>query len=107
MMNNRNDLTKPNEDIKMTKAELINALVEDTSLPKKDCEAFLNSFTAQITKSLKAGNDVSLIGFGSFTVKDRPARTGRNPRTGDAIQIAACKVAGFKAGKPLKEAINA
>ena len=90
----------------MTKAELINALAEDTSLPKKDCEAFLNSFMAQITNSLKVGNDVSLIGFGSFTVKDRPARTGRNPRTGDAIQIAACKVAGFKAGMPLKEAIN-
>lgn len=90
----------------MTKADLINALVEDTSLPKKDCDAFLNSFTAQITNSLKAGNDVILIGFGSFTVKDRPARTGRNPRTGDAIQITACKVAGFKAGKPLKEAIN-
>jgi DNA-binding protein HU-beta len=90
----------------MTKADLINALVEDTSLPKKDCEAFLNSFTAQITKSLKDGNDVSLIGFGSFTVKDRPARTGRNPRTGDEIKIAACKAAGFKAGKPLKEAIN-
>jgi len=67
----------------MTKAELINSLVEDTDLSKKDCEAFLNSFTAQITNSLKGGNDVSLIGFGSFTVKDRPARTGRNPRTGD------------------------
>ncbi|HBN22905.1 MAG TPA: hypothetical protein DD412_06690 [Holosporales bacterium] len=90
----------------MTKADLINALVEDTELSKKDCESFLNSFMAQITKSLKDGNDVSLIGFGSFTVKDRPARTGRNPRTGDVIQIAACKVAGFKAGKPLKEAIN-
>jgi DNA-binding protein HU-beta len=90
----------------MTKADLINALVEDTSLPKKDCEVFLNSFMAQITKSLKDGNDVSLIGFGSFTVKDRPARTGRNPRTGDEIKIAACKAAGFKAGKPLKEAIN-
>jgi DNA-binding protein HU-beta len=62
---------------------------------------------AQITKSLKDGNDVSLIGFGSFTVKDRPARTGRNPRTGDEIKIAACKAAGFKAGKPLKDAINA
>jgi DNA-binding protein HU-beta len=91
----------------MTKADLINALVEDTSLPKKDCEAFLHSFMAQITKSLKDGNDVSLIGFGSFTVKDRPARTGRNPRTGDEIKIAACKAAGFKAGKPLKDAINA
>ena len=91
----------------MTKAELINALAEDTSLLKKDCENFLNSFTAQITKSLKAGNDVSLIGFGSFTVKDRPARTGRNPRTGDEVTISACKAAGFKAGKPFKEAINA
>jgi DNA-binding protein HU-beta len=91
----------------MTKAELINALAEDTSLLKKDCETFLNSFTAQIKKSLKAGNDVSLIGFGSFTVKDRPARTGRNPRTGDEVKIAACKAAGFKAGKPFKEAINA
>ncbi len=91
----------------MTKADLINALAEDTNQSKKDCETFLNSFTAQITKSLKDGNDVSLIGFGSFTVKDRPARTGRNPRTGDEIKIAACKAAGFKAGKPLKEAINA
>ena len=90
----------------MTKAELINALVEDTSLPKKDCEAFLNSFMAQVTNSLKAGNDVSLIGFGSFAVKDRPARTGRNPSTGAEIQIAACKAVGFKAGKPLKEAVN-
>jgi len=90
----------------MTKADLINALVEDTELSKKDCESFLNSFMAQVTNSLKAGNDISLVGFGSFTVKDRPARTGRNPRTGDPIQIAACKVAGFKAGKPLKEAVN-
>tara|TARA_B110000879_G_scaffold134148_1_gene175634 strand:+ start:268 stop:543 length:276 start_codon:yes stop_codon:yes gene_type:complete len=91
----------------MTKADLINALAEDTELSKKDSETFLNSLMAQITKSLKDGNDVSLIGFGSFTVKDRPARTGRNPRTGDEIKIAACKAAGFKAGKPLKDAINA
>jgi DNA-binding protein HU-beta len=91
----------------MTKADLINALAEDTELSKKDSETFLNSFMAQITKSLKDGNDVSLIGFGSFTVKDRPARTGRNPRTGDEIKIAACKAAGFKAGKPLKDAVNA
>lgn len=90
----------------MTKAELIDALVEDTSLSKKDCEAFLNSFMAQVTNSLKAGNDVKLIGFGNFTVKDRPARTGRNPRTGDTIQIAACKAAGFKAGAELKRAVN-
>ncbi len=91
----------------MTKADLINALAEDTELSKKDSETFLNSLMAQITKSLKDGNDVSLIGFGSFNVKDRPARIGRNPRTGDAIKIAACKAAGFKAGKPLKDAINA
>ena len=91
----------------MTKAELIEAIANETGMTKKDSETFLNSFMAQITKSLKDGNDVSLIGFGSFTVKDRPARTGRNPRTGDEIKIAACKAAGFKAGKPLKDAVNA
>jgi len=90
----------------MTKANLINALEEDTDLSKKDCDTFINSFMAQITNSLKAGNDVSLIGFGSFTVKDRAARTGRNPRTGEELKIAACKAAGFKAGATLKKAIN-
>lgn len=90
----------------MTKADLIEAMTNETGLSKKDCDTFLGSFTTQITNSFKAGNDVKLIGFGNFTVKDRPARIGRNPRTGDAIQIAACKVAGFKAGAELKRAVN-
>ncbi len=90
----------------MTKADLIDAMAGDTGLSKKDCDKILDSFTTQVTNSLKEGNEVRLIGFGSFTVKDRPARTGRNPRTGDTIQIAACKAAGFKAGTELKKAIN-
>jgi len=90
----------------MTKAELIAAIVTETGLLKTDCEKALNSFTANITNSLKSGTDVKLIGFGNFSVKDRAARTGRNPRTGDEIQIAASKVAGFKAGTELKTALN-
>lgn len=90
----------------MTKSELIESMTNDTGLTKKDCDTFLTSVTSQITNSLKAGNDVKLIGFGNFTVKDRAARTGRNPRTGAEIQIAACKVAGFKAGAEFKRAIN-
>jgi len=90
----------------MTKADLIEAMTKETNLLKKDCDTFINSFTAQITNSLKAGNDVKLIGFGNFTVKDRAARTGRNPRTGEELKIAACKVAGFKAGAELKKDIN-
>jgi DNA-binding protein HU-beta len=62
--------------------------------------------TDAITSSLKAGNSVSLVGFGSFNVKDRPARTGRNPQTGAPIQIAAARVPSFKAGKALKDSVN-
>ncbi len=91
----------------MTKADLIDAMAGETGLSKKDCNKIIGSFTTQVTNSLKAGNEVRLIGFGNFNVKDRPARTGRNPRTGDTIQIAACKAAGFRAGTELKKAINA
>ena len=90
----------------MTKAELIAAMVSETGLTKVDCEKALNAFTKSITESLKTGNDVKILGFGNFIVKDRAARTGRNPRTGDEIQIAACKVPGFKAGKELKSIVN-
>ncbi len=90
----------------MTRADLIDAIHKETSLSKKDCEIFLTSFTTQVTNSLKDGNEVRLIGFGNFNVKDRPARTGRHPRTGETLQIAACKAAGFKAGSELKKAIN-
>ena len=90
----------------MTKAELIAAMIGETSMTKKDCETALNAVTSCITESLKSGNDVTLIGFGKFTVKERAARTGRNPSTGQSIQIAACKAPGFKAGKELKSVLN-
>jgi DNA-binding protein HU-beta len=90
----------------MNKAELIEAITKETGLFKKDCDTFLSSFTTQVTNALKAGNDVKLLGFGTFNRKDRHARKGRNPKTGDTIQIAACKVARFKAGAELKKAVN-
>ena len=90
----------------MTKTELIAAMATETGLMKTDCEKVLNAFTSNITKSLTSGDDVKLTGFGNFSVKDRAARTGRNPSTGAEIQIAASKVAGFKAGKELKASLN-
>ena len=90
----------------MTKTELIAAMATETGLMKTECEKALNAFTKNITKSLTSGNDVKLAGFGSFSVKDRAARTGRNPSTGAEIQIAASKVAGFKAGKEFKASLN-
>ncbi len=90
----------------MTKADLISAIANDTGLSKKDSETALGSVLTSITGSLQKGNDVRLVGFGTFKVSDRAARTGRNPRTGESIQIAASKVPTFKAGKELKEAVN-
>ena len=90
----------------MTKADLISAISTDTGLSKKDSETALGSVLTSITTSLQSGNDVRLVGFGTFKVSDRAARTGRNPRTGESIQIAASKVPTFKAGKELKEAVN-
>lgn len=90
----------------MTKADLITAISTDTGLSKKDSETALGSVLTSITTSLQSGNDVRLVGFGTFKVSDRAARTGRNPRTGESIQISASKVPTFKAGKELKEAVN-
>ena len=90
----------------MNKTELINALAEKTELSKKDAEKVLNSFVESVTESLVEGNKVQLIGFGTFEVKARPARTARNPRTGEEIKIAASKAPVFKAGKALKEKVN-
>jgi DNA-binding protein HU-beta len=90
----------------MTKAELITAIAKDASLTKKDAEAALGSLLKSIKTSLKKGGEVRLIGFGTFKVSKRSARTGRNPRTGAAIKIAASKVPTFKAGKELKAAVN-
>ncbi len=90
----------------MTKADLISAIANETGFSKKDSETALGSVLGSITNSLQKRNEVRLVGFGTFKVSDRAARTGRNPRTGESIQIKASKVPTFKAGKELKEAVN-
>lgn len=90
----------------MNKGDLIDAVAEDTGLSKADATRAVDSVINSITKALKAGTQVSLVGFGTFVVKKRAARQGRNPRTGETIQIAASSVPGFKAGKALKDAVN-
>ncbi len=91
----------------MNKTELTAALAEKTGFNKKDAEKALNAFVEVVTESLANDNRVSIVGFGSFEVKSRPARTARNPRTGEEIQIEASKAPVFKAGKALKDSVNA
>jgi DNA-binding protein HU-beta len=90
----------------VNKAELIDVVAVAADLSKADATRAIESVLDTITNSLKAGDTVSLVGFGSFTVKARAARTGRNPQTGAAINIAASKVPVFKAGKALKDTVN-
>ena len=90
----------------MNKTELIVAMAQKAEMSKKDAEKALNAFVESVTESLKAGEKVQLVGFGTFETKDRPARTARNPRTGEEIKIAASKAASFKVGKALKDSIN-
>jgi DNA-binding protein HU-beta len=90
----------------MNKAELIDAIAESADLSKASASRALDSVIDNITNSLKKGDTVTLVGFGTFSVRNRAARTGRNPRTGETINIKASKVPGFKAGKALKDAIN-
>lgn len=90
----------------MNKQELIDAVAESADLSKAGAARAIDAMTDAVTSALKKGDTVSLVGFGSFTVKDRPARTGRNPQTGAPINIAAAKVPSFKAGKALKDAVN-
>ena len=90
----------------MTKSELVSEIAKGADLNNKQAEAALNAFTGAVTKALSSGDKVQLVGFGTFDVKERAARTGRNPRTGESIDIAACKVPSFKAGNVLKEAVN-
>ncbi len=85
----------------MNKAELISKLSDDSGISRSQANAALNSFIEAVTKTLKAGNKVTLVGFGTFSVSKRNARTGRNPQTGATIKIKAKKVARFKAGKEL------
>jgi DNA-binding protein HU-beta len=90
----------------MNKAELIEAVSTQTSLQKADAARAVDAVFDSITSALKSGDTVALLGFGTFVVKARAARSGRNPRTGETIEIAASKVPGFKAGKALKDAVN-
>jgi DNA-binding protein HU-beta len=90
----------------MNKAELIDAIADSAELSKASAARALDSAIDSITKALKKGDTVTLVGFGTFSVRKRAARTGRNPRTGETIKIKASKVPGFKAGKALKDAIN-
>ena len=90
----------------MNKADLIDAVAENSDLTKASAARALDSAIENITNALKGGNSVTLVGFGTFTVRQREARMGRNPRTGEAIQIKASRVPGFKAGKAPKDALN-
>ena len=90
----------------MNKAELINAIVAKSEMSKKDAEVALAAVIDSLTDALKAGEKVQLVGFGTFAVKERAARTGFNPKTGEKIAIAASKVPTFAAGKALKDAIQ-
>ena len=90
----------------MNKAELIDCIADSADLSKAAASRALDGTITAITEALKKGENVTLVGFGTFIVRDRAARTGRNPRTGEAIEIKASKSPGFKAGKALKVAIN-
>ncbi len=90
----------------MNKAELVDSVASAANLSKADAGRAVDAVLGSITSSLQGGQQVSLVGFGTFSVKHRAARAGRNPRTGETIQIAASNVPGFKAGKALKEAVN-
>ena len=87
----------------MNKSELVNAVAQSADLPKAAAARAIDAMTATITGSLRAGNSVALVGFGSFNVKNRAARTGRNPQTGEVIKIKASKSVGFRPAKALKE----
>lgn len=90
----------------MTKTELIEAVANSAGLTKDEAGRAVNAVFETITNTLKAGDQVTIVGFGSFSVKDRAARLGRNPQTGETIQIKASKLPAFKAGKALKDAIK-
>ena len=90
----------------MNKTELVSAIADKAGLSKKDAEAALKAFTDTVTKQLKKGDKVQLVGFGTFEVTKRAAREGRNPQTGAVMKIAASKAPKFKAGKALKDLVN-
>ena len=91
----------------MNKTELVSAIAENAGLTKKDSEKVLKAFVEVVTEELKKGEKVQLVGFGTFEVSERPAREGINPQTKEKIEISASKAPKFKAGKALKDAVNA
>jgi DNA-binding protein HU-beta len=90
----------------MNKGELISAIAESAEMTKADAGRAVDAFVSVVTKALKKGDTVSLIGFGTFSVRKRAARVGRNPRTGEDIKIKASKTPAFKAGKALKDGVS-
>ena len=91
----------------MSKTELVAAVAEQADISKKDAEKVLKAFVDVVTEEMKKGEKVQLVGFGTFEVSERAAREGRNPQTGKTMKIEACKAPKFKAGKALKDAVNA
>jgi DNA-binding protein HU-beta len=90
----------------VNKSELIDAVAAAADISKAKAAQAVDGVTAAVTKALSKGDQVTLVGFGTFSVRERAARTGRNPRTGEEIKIAAAKIPAFKAGKALKDAVN-
>jgi DNA-binding protein HU-beta len=90
----------------VNKAELIDSIAASADIPKAAAGRALDAVIESVQGALQKGDSVALVGFGTFSVKDRAARTGRNPQTGQPIQIAAAKIPNFKAGKSLKDAVN-
>jgi len=90
----------------MNKAELVDSIAEGASLTKADAKRALDAMLETVSSTLKDGQQVALVGFGTFSVRDRAERTARNPKTQEIIKINACKVPAFKAGKALKDAVN-
>ena len=90
----------------MTKQELVEKMAEKAGITKADAARALEAFTETVTEALKAGEKISLVGFGTFATSERAAREGRNPRTGETVKIAARNAVTFKAGSALKESVN-
>ena len=96
----------PRREITMNKTELVAAIAKKTGLSQKDADKAVKAFTEEVSKALKKGDKVQLIGFGTFDVAKRAARTGHNPQTGETIKIKASKQPRFKAGQALKDTVN-
>lgn len=94
------------EEKRVNRTELVAAIAEEAGISKKDADAALKAFVNTVEKELKAGGKVQLVGFGTFEVSKRAARTGRNPQTGEAMEISASKSPKFKAGKAFKDILN-